>query len=171
MKFEDLLTLPYDHNTGKIEQQALLNELPHVPIDVATQFLADHARKDSYQEYYSWLDLSNLLWVLELHTASDLVTCRYNPNFKTWVGTCTKKGMNVPLKGWQAIDSRKSVQMSWKEHRSWEVPPVFIRKKGANRSCLELVEGHSRIGCLIGLMKEGEIQLNSNHTIWCATYS
>lgn len=171
MKFKHLLDLPYDQNTGKIEHDALLREFPQVPISVITQFLSDHARKDSYQEHYSWLDLSKVRWNGEQHCASDLAICRYNPSFLTYVGTCTTKAMNISSVGWEAIDSRESVQSSWRKNRTWEVSPVFLRQDKGPRANLQLVEGHSRIGCLIGLLNVGEIEPDSLHLIWCGTYS
>ncbi len=167
MKFSDLLTQPFNENTGIIDLKTILSVTPNTPEQVAQQFYSDHGRKENFQSLYGKLNIEKIQWSLTHLRAAELLNCSINKDFEPWVLSVSKRAQRFPEHGWRCIDSRKDVQMHWANFGTWAVKPVLLSGPLAHtKKDLHLVEGHTRIGTLKGLISQGIISINSTHEAW-----
>ncbi len=172
MIFSDLTALPYDRRSGIIDLAALRRALPETPEPVAQQFYADHGRKDEFQNVYRGLRIDHLAWRLVSRTATDLVSASMNPDFRRWFDAVSERAAGVAVDGWRVIDGRKAIVAHWEQHRTWILPPVLLDGALMLASpALHLVEGHTRVGLLSGLLRSGILPGTSLHSIWCGSLS
>jgi hypothetical protein len=76
-------------------------------------------------------------------------------------------GERLREKGWSCIDVRTEVVAHWQEHRTWLSPPVFLDGTlVGSENPYRLVEGHTRVAILKGLLEHGLIEPDSTHRIW-----
>lgn len=162
MYFRRLRTLA----AGQLSLEKLCELLPNTPEDVVEQFYLDHGTNSDFYESYDGLDISNLVWSLEPLSFKALASCELNPDFEHWVSTCSGRTMRVGKDlDWNKIGQYSpSVIKHWKEQNTWLRSPLFIKNKHGYR----LVEGHSRYGCLKGLVESGLVDENSEHLVWVA---
>ena len=164
LKFKELMNLHSDQ-AGNIDIDELTFKLPSTPKDVLEQFYQDHGRKDQFQEQYSELDISNLNWELISVTFDEISCTTIFPDFQEWVNTCYIKSCGVSIDSdWKHIGHTKQTVTYWKQYHTWRRSPLFLEL-----DCkLHLVEGHSRFGCLKGLVSKGLIPKNKTHKVWLA---
>lgn len=129
------------------------------PVVVARDVLFDHGHKDHMIRQYDHLDLRVIRWVLTALPASELV------NATSWYGL-TVEAQHTHWK----IDRYRSLRRdAW--DGTWAVPPYLI--DGAllqtPQVALHVVEGHTRIGILTGLVTLGEMDPLTQHKVWIAT--
>ena len=166
MKFSQLLEFPYGSD-GSIDLPAILETLPGTPRDVAQQFLSDHGRKSVFQDQYASLDLSLIDWSLEEIEAYSLLEASIYPRNHRWVESVGKRLEDFHAKSWACIDSRRTVCQQWATSRTWLIPPIFLDGIGpAASNRLHLVEGHTRVGLLAGLVQRAIVPANSKHQAW-----
>ncbi|WOD07467.1 hypothetical protein [Marinomonas sp. GJ51-6] len=164
MKFSDLMHLSAD-DAGNILIDDLVVKLPNTPLDVIEQFYADHGRNYGFQEQYADIDISNLEWTLVGLSYSEIAEASIFSNFKDWSDTCTLKSQGVASENdWSLIGHNKSTVQNWEENRTWVRPPIML----ITSNNYHLVEGHSRFGCLKGLVLSGIISPQKSHQIWLA---
>lgn len=87
MKFSDLLNLPAEENTNRVDRAAVFARLPDIPTKVAEQFFVDHGRNEEFQRQYASLVIDRLRWRQVHERASVLVAASMCPNFKNWFDT------------------------------------------------------------------------------------
>lgn len=167
MRFSDLLDLPFDAGTGAIDIRSILDAAPNVPESVAQQFLADHGRKSEFQEHYAHLDLGQLVWSLESHSAADLARVAVYRSFRPWFDQVRARAGDFSSHGWSCVDRRECVQIHWSTSGTWIVPPVLLPAAlVAGGLGLHAVEGHTRLGLLAGLVEHGVLRPTAEHRAW-----
>ncbi len=162
MKFRDLLTLPKDRldRLNKLELMALL---PNTPEDVIEQFYVDHGINKEFQQQYSDINLNEVVWEVVSVNYDTLSKLSVFPDFVDWVNRCAKKSLRVAKNdNWKRIDHAQDVVNYWQLNKTWQRKPIVILKGDT----LHLVEGHSRFGCLKGLIKANVISNECEHKIW-----
>ena len=172
MKFKDLLNLQYGINSDLIDKKELMRILPKTPEDVIEQFYSDHGRKDSFQNQYEKIDLSRIMWSLLSVRADKLSDCSYYKRFETRVNACAAWGDHIANEGWDYLNFYPvKVVNSWKTAKSWFRIPIMINGNLINLdSTYHLVEGHSRLGLLKGLVRSAILENASSHKIWYGDY-
>ncbi|MBI0425004.1 hypothetical protein [Psychrobacter sp. NG27] len=164
MKFKELMSFPATE-AGKIDIDELILNLPSTPIDVLEQFYQDHGRNEQFHEQYAELDIHNLKWELVNLTFNEISCATIFSSFQRWVDACYIKSRRVSTDlNWKLIGHTDQTVENWKYNHTWNRSPIFLEL-----NCkLHLVEGHSRFGCLRGLVSEGLIPSNRTHKIWLA---
>lgn len=166
MKFKELMNLRADQ-AGNIDIDELILSLPNTPMDVLEQFYRDHGRNDQFQAQYAELDIHNLNWELVNLTFDEMSLATVFPSFQKWVHVCYMKSCRVSIDlEWKLIGHTKQTVMYWENNYTWKRSPIFLEL-----NCkLHLVEGHSRFGCLKGLVSNGLIPNHRTHKIWLAKH-
>ncbi len=167
MKFSDLQHLPYDEFSNAINIQAILEKMPTVPVEVVQQVFSEHGKNPEFVEFYQDLELDRIHWELRKVKGSEIISAKMNSNFERWFAGVGERVGDFKSKGWDCIDSRPEVQNHWAKYKTWVIPPVFIHGLllGLD-SVFQLVEGHTRVGLLNGLITHGIIDPDIEHAIW-----
>lgn len=167
--FSDLLELEHDQ-AGNISPEALRALSLPMPRDVLEQICADHGRKDDFQAQYAHLDLRQLTWALESLTAAEIIAASVYERFRGSVETVSLNWVDAPDSpgaDWILRDPRADVVRHWVDHRTWLRPPVFVEGFLVGSSVpLHLMEGHTRLGVLKGLVDRGLLRESSAHEAW-----
>lgn len=167
MKFRDLLDLPYDECNGNIALEAILEVLPNTPVEVAEQVYRDHGRKEEHQMEYGELEIGGLSWAKKELVAADIQSCFMLPRFSVWPERVSQRLERFEQVGWECIDVREDVWRHWEQHQTWMIEPVLIRRElVGEEEGLHLVEGHTRVGVLRGLLSRALIAGGSVHGVW-----
>jgi hypothetical protein len=167
MKFAALCALPYDAGTDRIDIESLRTELPDIPNAVLVQFCADHGRNSEFQKQYGHLDLGEIAWTLRSTSAREICECSMNEVFRSWFEEVSQRAAQFPRRRWACIDVRREVQEHWRSHATWIESPVMIDGSLVGPgSALHLVEGHTRVGLLAGLVQRSIVAPESIHSIW-----
>ena len=141
-------------------------ELP-MPEDVLEQFVFDHGTKGDFQKQYGHIDLHALRWdLLSVRTKEVLASTVY-PHFAHWMETVAGRTRVVPLGGWNDVLLPPHMVQHWKEHGTWMRPPVMLKGDVVDSDRpLHLIEGHTRVGALRGLVESGVLSSSSTHFAW-----
>ncbi|EAA2924725.1 hypothetical protein KAO04_003888, partial [Salmonella enterica subsp. enterica serovar Enteritidis] len=69
------------------------------------------------------------------------------------------------------IDAREEVANHWLKFGTWAEPPMFIERSLIipGESGLHLMEGHTRLGTLLGAIKYKFVQLADTHELYIAS--
>ena len=165
MRFSDLMSLPFDERSGDIDVKAIQSCLPEVPLSVAVQVYSEHGRKPAFQTQYGSLTISKINWQLLKVPASELVAA--SSQFEGHVQNVSTRAVSIGTSGWNCLDPRPDVVAHWREHRTWLVPPILTNPSLLiGHGALWLMEGHTRIGTLKGLLNEGYVSPDSLHQAW-----
>jgi hypothetical protein len=164
MKFSELMELKADE-AGNIDIGELVHHLPNTPLDVIEQLYSDHGGNSEFQEQYEQIDISKLKWELIELSFDDIACASIFPEFERWSITCAMKSERVSIDNdWDLIGHNRAIVQHWKEYSTWLRSPIMLLSK----SNYHLVEGHSRYGCLTGLVKSGMISSKKVHKVWVA---
>ncbi|WOG25929.1 hypothetical protein [Endozoicomonas sp. 8E] len=167
MKFYDLMDVPHNKDTRCIDIAFLQEKLPNTPLTILKQVYSDHGRNIDFQDQYADLDLSVIEWSLEEIPATEITGSSFYPGFSTWFQGVSQRTLQFVSKGWNCIDVRPQVIEHWKENSTWVEPPVIFSNSvytiGSN---FHLVEGHTRVALLKGLVESAILPENSGHKIW-----
>lgn len=167
MKFRELFGQLYNVQTGIIDPDALCRLLPTTPADVIEQFYSHHGRNSEFQAQYSELDILSINWSKVVLTASEIIQCAYYDPYSKWYKNVGERAAQFSERGWASIDTRADVVEHWKNQHTWSRAPVFLVGHLLGLvTTLWLVEGHTRVGLLCGLVRAGVIALSSEHEIW-----
>jgi hypothetical protein len=166
MQFSDLMDLPFDPRSDLIELDAVISALPNTPEAVARQVFVDHGRKEEFQAAYGCLDISAIEWKQVKRPAVEICSASVLPLFRRWFEGVGHRPERFEAEGWACIDSRPAVVAHWAEHSTWITPPVLIYGELEGGTGLRLIEGHTRVGLLAGLIKRQVLSGNSSHLIW-----
>jgi hypothetical protein len=167
MKFEALCALPHDPGTDRIDIESLRAALPGVPRAVLIQLCADHGRNSDFQARYGQLELDGIRWTLASRTAREICSCSMKEGFRSWFDEVGRRAARFSQRGWTCIDVRPEVQEHWRNHGTWIEAPILIDGSlVASGPELHLVEGHTRVGLLNGLVQWSIVPPESLHAIW-----
>ena len=163
--FNELMSLKSDRSEN-IDIQELELYLPETPKEVLEQFYRDHGRKSEFQLQYKDIDISLLRWDLIDISFNNMRNISIFHNFQKWVEICCLKSSKVLIENnWNMIGHTPETNRYWEKNSTWMRAPIMLKRKAT----LHLVEGHSRYGCLKGLVNSGAISPDSLHSIWLAT--
>jgi hypothetical protein len=172
LKFSDLMSLPFDSFSAKISVDEILKFLPQAPFEVVDQFYSDHGRKEEFQVQYQKLYLPSIEWKRKDVAGRDLLNINIYPSYRQWFDSVGHRAVDFDKLGWAGIDSRFSVQQHWEKFGTWDRHPVLISGSFVNSGAdMHLVEGHTRVGLLKGLIEYGISPKNAMHTVWLGTHA
>lgn len=161
------MNLPFDKHTGLAIREHVVQYLPEMPEQVMRQFLLDHGRNNEFQGQYGQIDLNAVVWVKESLQGNDLLACSHFEQFDRRVQSSRSKISLFPKEGWKCIDRRSTVVEHWERFHTWNLPPILIEGSLVGRSsALHLIEGHTRLGVLEGLIDAGVIDRVHCHEVW-----
>ena len=165
--FSELLNLPFDPNSGRIDEADIQRALSNTPRDVV-QLLSEHGRNSDFQKQYGPIDIGSLIWERREICATDLRVSVFPP-FKRYFDAVVARASAVVANEWRQFDSRSKVRNHWRSQKTWLVPPAILdcNVLGHGQQ-YHLMEGHTRIGSLHGLMNAGMIDPQSRHSVWIA---
>ncbi len=167
MLFRDILTLPFDVQSGIVRLDEILVRIPDLPGEVAHQLIAQHGRKSEFQDQFGHLELGSIRWSKESIAGVDLAESSHFQGFDRWYKAVGHRAFMVASKGWRCIDSRQAIVEHWEQHLTWITPPVLIDGALVGRpSRFHLMEGHTRVGLLAGLVEVGIIDGLMTHDVW-----
>jgi hypothetical protein len=169
MKFSDLLNLPHN-GSDVIQAEEIADRLPDCP-PVVREVYSDHGRNYEFQKAYGSIKISKLKWHLTPLAASVIVECSIKPFATQWVGNVARRVDNFSSEGWSCIDVRPNIVEHWCKSKTWLVPPVFFDTTVVSeQGRLHLVEGHTRISALRGLISHRILEAASVHHVWLGTF-
>ena len=161
------MNLPFDKHTGLALREDVVQHFPGIPEEVIRQFILDHGRKNEFQEQYGQLDLNAVVWAKETLQGNDLLGCSHFEQFDRRVQNSRSKVSVFLKEGWKCIDRRPTVVEHWALFHTWNLPPILIEGSVVGRpSSLHLIEGHTRLGVLEGLIDAGVIDRDHCHEVW-----
>ncbi|NLS56382.1 hypothetical protein [Hafnia alvei] len=142
------------------------------PDCVFQQIYCGLTNNSEFQKLYGHIEIDNLEWrLVDLHN-DDFVTLGRNatcPDYMLEVSEdyplYIKNGDEFP------IDVREDVSAHWRKYGTWKEPPMFIERSliSPNESGLHLMEGHTRVGTLLGAIKYGFVSLAETHRVYLAS--
>lgn len=132
------------------------------PSAVIEQFLFDHGCNHHFVEQYGHLDLEHIEWTLKSITASELSKSTYHEDLGERL-TSVAEHPHDTLRMYRSPELISRRGEPW--NRTWAVPPVLLsgELRDPPQAELHLVEGHTRMGVLIGLLRLGEVEPTSEH--------
>ena len=167
MRFSDLLDQEYDERTGIIYADPIRDYLPETPLEVIEQVYCHHGRKDEFQSQYGELNLSAIDWTSIALPASEIIEATIYEGFMRWFRNVESRTSEFSARGWQCIDTRADVIAHWSRYQTWMRPPVLIQGLPPEvTGRLHVMEGHTRVGLLKGLIKEGVLSPLSTHEVF-----
>jgi hypothetical protein len=165
MKFEELMNLTHDQESVDIRE--LKEILPLTPYEVIVQLYSQHGRNLEFQNQYGSIEISKIKWEKISLEAYKIIDCDYYEGFNRWFSVVEKRAENFEIDGWKCIDKRKDIVENWEKYQTWIYAPIFFKSKHLNVSFdLKLVEGHTRVALLKGLVNEGVVSKYRKHEIW-----
>lgn len=164
MKFSDLLQLPFDSYTNKIPIELLRDCLPSTPESVLVQVFHEHGRNQELHSHFGSMDLSTITWSEQKLPGAQIADCWVKPESLSWVNTAASRVQLFHAQGWHCIDYRKIIAKHWEINGTWQLAPVLLFI--APESALILLEGHTRIGILRGLISNGIIDAVALHDVF-----
>ncbi|MEZ8082414.1 hypothetical protein [Enterovibrio norvegicus] len=169
MKYKDLSKILLDpHNIEKnIDLLKRLHEV-NAPDSVIEQFYIDHNANSRFLDLYGALSLHDLKWELVEFDTTRFLQIGSNASFPDFLDEVSEDASYFEEVGEDVIDCRESVLNHWKTHGTWLTPPIFLDANvlGGKSSIPHLVEGHSRVGCLLGIQKYRIIPLADKHKVY-----
>lgn len=167
MIFSGLLDIKYDVDSNVIDVETLIDLLPNTPLAVIRQVYSDHGRNVNFQRQFANMEIGRLAWALVDLRADAILQCEVYEKHQRWFNQVADRVDGFNSKGWKCIDSRTPVQEHWAFHGTWIEPPVFLAAgTDSPNSLIRLVEGHTRVGLLGGLVRHNVISRSENHKIW-----
>ncbi len=109
MRFRDLLDVPFDGSTGRIDTVELKARLPHIPDQIVDEWLAPHGRNSDMQRQYAEMDLEAVAWSLTRREAHEILEASVFPGFRKYLNDVAKRASDVSSGKWNAADSRPQV--------------------------------------------------------------
>ncbi|HHD0742208.1 TPA: hypothetical protein ACN190_003941 [Citrobacter freundii] len=139
------------------------------PEQIFKQIYCGLSNDPRFQALYGHLNLNSLKWNLVRVKTSELTKFDRNATYPDYMleisedfNTC---GNNF------CIDAREDVAEHWLKFGTWAEPPMFIERSlvSSGESGLHLMEGHTRLGTLLGAIKYGFVQLADSHELYIAS--
>jgi hypothetical protein len=152
-----------------VDSQAIEMLLPGTPPTVREMY-SDHGRKEQIQRQYGSITISDITWAKVSLRASEIVECSIYHWFSNWTNNVARRPESFGKAGWRCIDVRPNIVDYWSKFHTWLEPPVLLDASVLGRPHgLHLMEGHTRIGILRGLIFYGVLQPDLKHYIWRGT--
>ena len=166
LRLSDLLDLPRPGD-GWPDRSAFDLEIErrgiHWPEAVVRQWLWEHGKHEDFLAQYDHLDLLALKWELRQVAAADLCDATFYEEFADYVAGVER----APY--WKVDQYRKGFgEDVWTT--TWRLPPILVsgELRAVPQLSMHLVEGHTRLGILRGLVRLGEASPSAHHAIYLA---
>lgn len=163
MKFKELsLFARDDGGSGIAPAAARALGLP-MPDDVLEQFILDHGLNHHFRAKYGELDLHGLAWSKERLPIGVIASC--SSKFNTFIAENRSKYGEASL---DELPLRPSARTSWSTTGTWDRAPVFLFDVLPPPDARHLVEGHTRVGALLGFQDNPHkvAAISPNHDCW-----
>jgi len=165
LRLSDLATLPRPgsgrEDRGSFDDECQRRGLVWPP-SVIGQFLFDHGNNPDFIAQYDHLDLSRIVWETRRLPAKVLAVSTFYEDFGERVHSV-------------ASHPQWTLEQYYEGHGvvfgdTWKVPPLLIqgRLRRPPQSQLHLLEGHTRLGVLIGLLRLQLVGADSMHNAYVA---
>ena len=168
MKYRDLSKIkldPFDRdkNLETVKQIGI-----EAPDSVIEQFYLDHNQNSRFLSLYGDLELDELRWELIDLETSEFLKIGNNASFAEFLEEVSEDASHYEQVGESVIDCRPKVLNHWKLNGTWLMPPIFLDCSllGGVSNMPHLVEGHTRVGCLLGLNKYRIIPIAAKHQVY-----
>lgn len=139
------------------------------PLQIFEQIYCGLCTDENFQHLYGHIKIESLKWDLISLPTSDFVGLEHNATVPGCVIEVSDDFINYGATF--IIDGREEVAKHWRNHGTWDEPPMFIDRSlvfpGENG--LHLMEGHKRLGTLLGAINYGFVKLADMHEIYLAT--
>lgn len=163
------MNLPRDAGDN-VDLLTLRAALPETPNAVLEQVYSAHGRKLEFQQQYGDLDLQRIEWTMRCIRAEIIIASSVHSEFAEWVNAVATRATAWRAQGWSCIDSRPAIRNHWSTNRTWLAAPVLLAGDLVNSDAkFHVVEGHTRIGLLKGLVVHEVIAADSTHMVWIGT--
>lgn len=138
-----------------------------MPDDALEQFPSDHGRNVWFHDQYAALDLHSIIWDEELFTAEQILDCSVYEEFLDKVDQFAEDARKVADEGWLGLYLQNDDILSWANDKTWRRSPILLDGSliGSDKP-YHLVEGHTRVGTLKGLVEGGTLSPDSKHWVW-----
>ncbi|AUI88891.1 hypothetical protein BS333_21185 (plasmid) [Vibrio azureus] len=168
MKYKDLSRVVLDPYSTEKSIELLKLHGVSAPDSVIEQFYIEHNDNSSFLGLYGDLSLPDLKWDLVDFDTSKFLQIGSNASFPDFLEEVSEDASHFHCVGEDVIDCREVVLNHWKKHGTWLTPPIFIDANvlGGKDGIPHLVEGHSRVGCLLGIQKYRIIPLAERHKVY-----
>ncbi|HIF9075596.1 TPA: hypothetical protein ACX6NV_000421 [Photobacterium damselae] len=168
MKYKDLSKIVLDPNSTDKSIDLLKQRGVSAPDSVIEQFYIDHNANSRFLALYGDLSLPDLKWELVDLDTTKFLQIGSNASFPDFLVEVSEDASNFHDVGDAVIDCREEVLNYWKKHGTWLTPPIFLDANvlDGKSGIPHLVEGHSRVGCLLGIQKYKIIPLADRHKVY-----
>ncbi|MFB7375858.1 hypothetical protein ACFC6U_03020 [Kitasatospora purpeofusca] len=135
------------------------------PDDVVEQWLFDHGDNGSFLRDYGHIDLSGIVWSLEVVPAAELSRMPTGASEHD----CIDYYAAAP-DHWIAVRHsgiHEGVARHWAELGTWKRPPILLDRGlvDPTGTGLQVVEGRTRVGVLRGRLRQGS-PVAAQHQAW-----
>ncbi|SMY35397.1 hypothetical protein [Photobacterium andalusiense] len=168
MKYKDLSKIVLDLYSTAKSINLLKQHGVSAPDSVIEQFYIDHNSESCFLALYGDLSLPDLKWELVDFDTTKFLQIGSNASFPDFLEEESERASHFHDVGEAVIDCREEVLNHWKKHGTWLTPPIFLDANvlGGKSGIPHLVEGHSRVGCLLGIQKYKIIPLADRHKVY-----
>ncbi|MBE4489949.1 hypothetical protein [Vibrio parahaemolyticus] len=168
MKYKDLSKIALDPYITDKSIDLLKQRGVSAPDSVIEQFYIDHNANSRFLTLYGDLSLPDLKWELVDFDTTKFLQIGSNASFPDFLEEVSEDASHFHDIGEAVIDCREEVLNHWKKHGTWLTPPIFLDANvlGGKSGIPHLVEGHSRVGCLLGIQKYKIIPLADRHKVY-----
>jgi hypothetical protein len=121
---------------------------------------------ERFQTLYGHLQLSDIEWISTELPSVAFLTIGDNASYPNYLHEVSDDYLG---RGFE-IDPRPEVAEHWQTLGTWLEPPFFLDRSllAPNESGIHLVEGHTRVGTLLGAIKYNFVKVADSHKIFLA---
>jgi hypothetical protein len=113
------------------------------------------------------LDLHSIRWELVNLHAQQILACSVYKPFADLVQSVAEMASSIPSKGWEHVNLSPGAAEYWRANGTWMRAPLGISGQlVGSDAAIHLVEGHTRLGMLRGLVESGILSGSSTHHVW-----
>lgn len=157
-----------------IKRIRMLEEFSHIPEIIFKQWIHGLHNDANTLNNYAWMDYENITFEAEEWKVEDFLDI--NVANKCNIYFTAKK--NRDFSELIECSNKADWYSSWKENGTWLTPPIILDVSSINveipewsdiKAPFQLVEGHTRLGCLLSLIKknkEKKTKLALTHTVY-----
>jgi hypothetical protein len=133
------------------------------PDRVIDEFLWSHGKNERFRRQYGHVDLPALVWELQSLTARELLASSFDEDLGGRV-------LDVAANPHWYLAQYRPPDALWGDD-TWSQPPLLMPAGFLTppKDGLHLVEGHTRLGVMRGLVELGELSADSTHQVYVAS--
>ncbi|EAW0638146.1 hypothetical protein LZ55_21025 [Salmonella enterica] len=139
------------------------------PEQIFKQIYCGLSNNSEFQTLYGHLNLKSLKWDLVKLKTAEFTKFGRNATYPDYMLEISEDFNACGSKF--CIDAREEVANHWLKFGTWAEPPMFIERSLIipGESGLHLMEGHTRLGTLLGAIKYKFVQLADTHELYIAS--